>query len=115
MKNCIERLSRMGQGPLILAARAGHANTVKLLIENGINASLPDANGTLPLFVAVENGSQEQNGVELNEFLINLIFLGHDKVVDVLIEAEVDINMRNRSKLTALHVAIETGRLIVEF
>lgn len=35
----------------------GHANIVKILIENGANASIAHTNGTLPLFVAVENGN----------------------------------------------------------
>ncbi|XP_055303155.1 ankyrin-1-like [Sitodiplosis mosellana] len=87
-KNCINNLRGM-QWSVVLAARTGQAEIVKLLIEIGVNASLPDANGTLALFVAVENG--------------------HDKVVEILTQSEVDINIKNRSGKTALHVAIEAG------
>lgn len=37
-------------------------------------------------------------------------YIGHDKVVDALVEGNVDINMKDQSGKTALHVAIETGK-----
>ena len=35
----------------------GHAEIVKILITNNVDPSIAGPNGTLPLFVAVENGN----------------------------------------------------------
>lgn len=40
------------------------------------------------------------------------ICLGHNKVIDTLVECNVDINMKDKSGKTALHVAIETGKFV---
>lgn len=37
--------------------------------------------------------------------------LDYNKVVDILVESGIDINMRDQSGKTALHVAIEAGEL----
>lgn len=44
---------------------------------------------------------------------INLIhYLGYDKAVDILIKYGVDVNEKDSSGATALHVAIETGEFV---
>lgn len=40
------------------------------------------------------------------------IFLGFDKIVDLLIRNHVDVNQKNNFGRTALQKAIETGKLI---
>ena len=43
-----------------------------------------------------------------------IIWPGHDKVVDILAQSEVDINMKNKAGKTALHVAIEAGKSFID-
>lgn len=45
-------------------------------------------------------------------WLIN--YLDYDKVVDALVKSGVDINMRDDIGRTALHIAIEAGKLIAQ-
>lgn len=41
-------------------------------------------------------------------------FLDYDKVVDILVKSGVDVNMRDETGRTALHMAIEAGKLIAQ-
>lgn len=75
---------------LLRAARAGHADTVKSLLntpETDVNAK--DENGATPLIEAARNG--------------------HDDVVGVLLVARADVKAKDNQGKTALMYASEGG------
>ncbi len=43
--------------------------------------------------------------------LCTAVFLGHAKIVELLIQAEADVNLPNRDRATPLHVAVFMGRV----
>lgn len=74
------------------AVVAGDVDSVRTVVENNevnVNAHSSDSGATM-LTVAV--------------------FLGHDEVVELLIDHGADVNMRNRDQATALHSAVFMGR-----
>jgi uncharacterized protein len=90
-----------GWAPLHLAAKGGHANVAKLLLEHGANVHLR-ANNRLesrPLHTAAASGQA--------------------KVAEVLLDHKANVNSSQRGGVTALHLAAENGdlelvRLLVE-
>jgi ankyrin repeat protein len=77
---------------LSIAARNGHTDTVKTLIDSKAEIDKPDdKKGITPLYVAASNG--------------------HTDVVDVLIKAGANVNKPTHKGLTPLYVAVRKGHL----
>jgi hypothetical protein len=75
---------------LHMAAENGHGQTVRLLLEHGLDASLQDQSGRTPLHLGAENG--------------------HESVVRVLIDAmHANLEQRDDTGNTALHLAVARG------
>ena len=75
---------------LMRAARAGHADTVKSLLNSpGVNVDARDENGSTPLIEAARNG--------------------HDGVVEALLIARADVKAKDKQGKTALMYASEGG------
>ncbi|XP_040213508.1 ankyrin repeat and SOCS box protein 1 [Rana temporaria] len=76
--------------PLRIAATAGHADCVSLLIHHGAELELVDVKGQTPLFVATENG--------------------HLECVQVLLKAGADPNGSPHNRSSPVHHAARMGR-----
>jgi ankyrin repeat protein len=75
---------------LLRASRAGHADTVKSLLNSpGVDVNAQDENGSTPLIEAARNG--------------------HDDVVEALLIARADVRVRDSQGKTALMYASEGG------
>ena len=79
--------------PLHLAARHGHAEVVKVLLENEANVKARDKNGLTPLHTASE--------------------YSHAPVVNLLLDAHADCNAINNDEDTALVLACRNGSHMV--
>ncbi len=79
-----------GETPLMTCARAGSADAVRMLLVHGanVNAKEPNQNQTALMWAAAEQ---------------------HTKVVQVLIEANADLQAHTKSGFTALHFAARVG------
>jgi uncharacterized protein len=79
-----------GETPLMTCARTGSADAVRMLLVHGadVNAKEPTQNQTALMWAAAEQ---------------------HSKVVQVLIEANADLQAHSKSGFTALHFAARMG------
>ena len=87
-----------GVTPLILAARQGNVDAVKVLAEKGADLNKPSGDGSTAMVVAIQNG--------------------HYDVARYLVEKGADINKANEKGWTPLYLAIkhrnlETGTIPV--
>jgi ankyrin repeat protein len=97
-------LLTIGTTPLVRAAKAGDAATLRLLIAHGANVELPTLNGITPLMAAAGNGSSAidtRGRYKTEEQAI--------EAVNVLLSAGANLNARDRSGQTALHGAASWG------
>lgn len=85
---------------------------VKLLIEHGSNVSTTDADGNSPLHLASDWGDfytihteQTQNQIDF----IRICILGHDRVVQLLLENGSNASSTNTDGYTSLHWASRRG------
>ncbi|EKD71273.1 MAG: ankyrin repeat protein [uncultured bacterium] len=95
----------------------GCIDIVKKLVS--INPDLVnqvDSNGKSPLFYAVKNNHRDivtlllQNGAIVNTELHVAAFFGHYKIVEILLDAGVNVNQINAYLDTPLHIAADHGR-----
>jgi len=108
-----------GNTALMLAANAGHMDTVVLLLENGADVNLPNNDGETPLIMASSrledgaddiisvNGSGEITVVKASP--IEKIIERKKDVVRLLIEKGAKINSVAGDKRTALKAAKDAG------
>lgn len=80
----VDTKTRSGHTALYLAARGGHAEVARVLVEAGADVNIPQRRGLTPLHTAVLNG--------------------HAEVARVLVEAGADVNARTEAGSTALGV-----------
>ncbi|RTE76990.1 hypothetical protein BHE90_008552 [Fusarium euwallaceae] len=81
----------VGETPLIYAARLGHVDQVKALIDAGADVNIK-GNGELPILAAGVNA----------------------EIVDLLIRAGADVHATGRNGFTALHKAVGNKSEVVE-
>ncbi|MEJ1962265.1 MAG: ankyrin repeat domain-containing protein [Gammaproteobacteria bacterium] len=99
-----EPLLNIGVTPLIRAAKAGDIPVVKLLLEHGALANLPNFNGDTPLMAAVGKGwinSPSRGAFYTEEEAL--------EVYALLRAAGADVNARTHFNETALHSAALRG------
>ncbi|CAM9239848.1 unnamed protein product [Ectocarpus sp. 13 AM-2016] len=82
-----------GFTPLMLASMEGHAHIVKILLDNGANASIVASDRGTALGVAAQNG--------------------HAEVAKILVDAGADIEGQTSDGCTPLHVAAYEGHPVV--
>jgi hypothetical protein len=93
----------VGTTPLVRAAKAGDAAAIRLLLQYKANVELPTTNGITPLLAAVTSSSAvETRGRYKTE-------AGVLESVKVLVAGGADVNTRDRTGQTALHIAAASG------
>jgi Ankyrin repeats (3 copies)/Sel1 repeat/Ankyrin repeat len=107
-----------GMTPLLLAAGAGHADVVKLLLASKADVNARGNNGLTPLFAAAALGHKDTvqlllaNQADVNARedkgmtpLFVATFTGHADVVKLLLASKADVNAADNNGTTPLHVA----------
>jgi len=86
----VEVLANKGKTPLEWAARKGHTEVIKVLLNNkaDVNVSRP-TDGVTPLYIAAQNG--------------------HTEVVKLLLANKVDVNASMNEGATPLYIAAQNG------
>jgi ankyrin repeat domain-containing protein 50 len=81
----VSNRDKNGETPLSLAAGAGHADLVKLLLASKADVNVKDNNGATPLYAAAG--------------------FGHKSTVQLLLANRADVNARDKYGMTPLFVA----------
>ncbi|KAJ4864350.1 ankyrin repeats (3 copies) domain-containing protein [Trichoderma breve] len=113
LREALDSAAKYGRIPLLSAARRGHEETVKFLLECGADPNAHDADGTTPLAQAAEKGHAEivrlllESGAKLERGKgggrrhKDALFLAsrrpHDAVVKLLLDkgAELESKLKN--------------------
>ncbi len=111
-----------GVGLFHIAAFNGDLNLSKLLIESGVDISLRDKYGEMPIHVAAQKGHNHiikyflSQGADVDSFndrkltpLIYAVNSGHDRTILLLIEFGAKIDLVNYLGKSALHLSLEKG------
>jgi ankyrin repeat protein len=84
-------LNRGGMSPLMMAARDGHIQSARTLLELGAKVDLPDPDGSTALLVALMNG--------------------HWDVAKLLVDSGADVNLWDWWGQTPLYMAVDMNTL----
>ena len=108
--------------PLFEAAKNGHTDIVRLLLDKGAQPDIPNDYGDSPLKAAAGNGHKEvvkllidsgadPNSVDgdKNTALHDAAIMGHNDVIQKLLDIGADPNISNRWGHTPLHNAVRIG------
>ena len=87
----VNRSSRFGETPLLMAVIAGQENMVDLLLNKGAFLNKKDKGGFTPLMKAISQG--------------------HPGCIDILLNAGADVNIDNKTGVTALMIAVQKNTL----
>ncbi len=121
------KLSTDGLTPLYEAACDGSTDMIKMLLAAGAPMQTAPAEGEkLPLYIAVENGHAD--AVQLlidrgadpkvilpetgNTLLHIAAYFDHPVLVKLFVKEGIDVNVRNTTGLTPLHLAAEALRKV---
>lgn len=80
------------------------------MIENGANASAARNDGATPLFIAAQNGNLENQNVVKLKAINRFSCLGHEQVIETLIQSGANISATNVNGTTPLFIAAQKGR-----
>lgn len=109
--------ARGGEPPIHIAAAAGDANRIKILVKAQVNVNIL-FNGLTPIYKAIQAGSVEavkvlvEAGAELNHHnykhetpVYVAATLGHAEIIDVLEKAGAHIDLPDANGLTPSDIA----------
>jgi uncharacterized protein len=103
-----------GTTPLMRAAKNGDVAAMRVLMAHGADASLKQKNGTTALMLA--SGVGRGTGVFAKDYATEAELLAAVKfLVELGVDAGVDINAANDSGQTALHIAAQASDGIVKY
>ncbi len=116
-------IAEMQVSPLVWAAKNGHSESVKTLIDCGANVNFKSTDtGTTALMYASAYGHKDvvkkliSSGADVNitsdaeaTALMSASQNGHTDVVEELISGKADVNIENDKKLTTLTLALING------
>jgi len=100
--------------PLHFAAQAGQMDIVEYLITNGADVNAENIKGEAPLQFAADNGHKEivelliANGAEISS-IHTAVRIGDLTKVKAFLEKGADVNSKDASGQTALHIAALAG------
>ncbi|XP_051526903.1 transient receptor potential cation channel, subfamily N, member 1 [Myxocyprinus asiaticus] len=99
LQTTINKHSKNGWSPLLLAAEQGHTEVVRVLLQNNARVDVFDEEGKAALHLAAEQG--------------------HQDIVDILLSHKAFVNAKTKLGLTPLHLSAQSGtsrlvRLLVE-
>lgn len=94
-------ISLIGATPFFLAAAAGDAGLMRILVDKGANPSLSLADDTTPLMAAAGAGRVQDFSADEEPHSVDAVKLA--------LELGANVNATNRSGQTALHAAAFTG------
>jgi ankyrin repeat protein len=98
-----EAISLIGATPLFLAAQAGNASAVRLLVASGADPKVATKNDTTPLLVAAGVGEFE------DDRFVTATRNARLETAKLLVELGADVNAAGENGWTALHGAAYTG------
>jgi ankyrin len=121
----VNRLSN-GVSPLSYAASLNNFKTVGYLLKEGAIANLPNENGDIPLYTAIDKGYDIVAGILINkssnpmedvnwrtkidETLLNIaIVKSHPEIVKILLNAGAEYEALDYFENSALHIAAREG------
>ncbi|KAE9370538.1 ankyrin, partial [Stipitochalara longipes BDJ] len=114
------------QTALMLAAERNHHEIVELLLRRGAKPNLKNSNGKTAILRAVEEGGLEVVSKMVEpQWEVNIFCLDEDnrtllhgaveqentEILRILHEKGLQVNMRDTSGMTPLHVACKIGKL----
>ncbi|TNF65785.1 MAG: ankyrin repeat domain-containing protein [Gammaproteobacteria bacterium] len=90
----VNKKNEFGLAPIHIAAKNGHKETLKILLQNGAHLYAKD-----------------NQGKTVFDYLLDAVFNDHAKVVELLLESGVDPNQRDKHGDTPLHYAASSGHI----
>ncbi|XDV33670.1 hypothetical protein PO909_003992 [Leuciscus waleckii] len=99
LQTAINKHTKNGWSPLLLAADQGHTEVVRVLLQNNARVDVFDEEGKAAIHLAAEQG--------------------HQDIVDILLSHKAFVNAKTKLGLTPLHLSAQSGsarlvRLLVE-
>lgn len=127
------QLDERGNTPLLIAARNGHPDVVRWLLEQGADPNVRNENGLTPLSAAASTGAPEvaklllDVGVDPNEVvrsqnpyleiappLIQAVRMNHPELVRLLLKSDADPNIRDdEGRSPLLHAACKGNERLI--
>lgn len=115
---------RDGDTPLHVAVSRDQAAVVQLLLENGLEAAIPNSDGSTALHLAARAGKEASVRLLLPKHQdlesvdkrgrtpVHLATAaGHDAILKLLMESGADMTKADQDGKTPIHLAVENGRL----
>ena len=122
----IHKHNNTGSTPLHLAVKESDLQTVRMLLSQGADMHIPDDQGFFPIHIAVENRnvdmikllmeygeslSSDSDGIQPIHVAIQSKNEGYSEFIKFLLNNGADINAKNHSGETPLHMAVKTGSM----
>ncbi|KAI7798397.1 transient receptor potential cation channel [Triplophysa rosa] len=89
LQTAVNKHSKNGWSPLLLAAERGHTEVVRLLLQNNARVDVFDEEGKAAIHLAAEQG--------------------HQDIVDILLSHKAFVNAKTKLGLTPLHLSAQSG------
>uniref|UniRef100_A0A4W5NWE9 Uncharacterized protein n=1 Tax=Hucho hucho TaxID=62062 RepID=A0A4W5NWE9_9TELE len=89
LQMAVNKHSKNGWSPLLLASERGHTEVVRILLQNHARVDVFDEDGKAALHLAAERG--------------------HEDIADILLSHKAFVNAKTKLGLTPLHLGAQNG------